>query len=226
MLEKYFVDPVVIFYILLAVSLLIVRFPVIGLYFRTVNTMFHELGHAFTTLLFYGKVYKITLNSDTSGTAVTAVKSKIAKFFVAISGYTFSVVCGAVFFYLIKLSYEKYVIYMTVIMALISLLLYVRNTYGVVWTISFVILSISLIYFDIKMLNYGFAILISLIILSDSVISGFQLINISAKNPSASGDAKLLGNVTKIPALFWAILIFAFIGYVVFYTVVNYFPNF
>lgn len=226
MIERFFINPVVIFYTLLAVSLILVRFPIIGLYFRTLNTLYHEMGHAFLTLAFRGKVYKITLNSDTSGSATTSVKSSFGKLFVALSGYTFAVLCGAVFFYLVKQSYSNYVIYITMGMASINLLFYVKNSFGVFWTISFIVLSILVLNFDINMLNYGFAILISSIIFSDSLISGLQLVYISVKNPNASGDAKLLSNVTKIPALIWAILILAFIVYIEFFTVVNYFPKF
>jgi len=225
MVEKFFVDPVVIFYTLLAFSLLLVRFPFIGIYFRTVNTLFHELGHAFTTIIFKGKVHKITLNSDTSGSATTSVKSSFGRFLVAISGYTFAVVCGAIFFYLIKQSYEKFVVYITMIMALLNLFFFVRNTYGVVWTISFIVLCLIVLNYNIIMLNYGFAILISLIILSDSFISGVQLVYITAKNSNASGDAKLLSNITKIHPLFWALFILSFIVFVIYFTIINYFPN-
>lgn len=225
MLDNYFTNPVFIFYTLLSVSLLLIRFPFIGLYFRTVNTLYHELGHAFTTLLFKGKVHKIILNTDTSGSATTSVKSGFGKFFVAISGYIFAVLCGAGFFYLIKHSFEIYVIYITMGMAAVNLFFYVRNTYGIVWTISFMVLSIVILNFKINMLTYGFSILISSIIISDSVVSGLQLIYLSFKSPGNSGDAKLLSSITKIPPIIWALLIFAFIAYIVFFTVKNYFPS-
>ena len=59
------------FIMFLAVAFLIGRIPVVGKYIKSVNTMFHEDGHALFALIFGHGTNKIELFANTEGVAET-----------------------------------------------------------------------------------------------------------------------------------------------------------
>jgi hypothetical protein len=88
----------ILFYVLLITAILLTRIPVLGKYFRSVNTLVHEAGHAFATLLLSGEVIAVNLFADTSGTTVTKAKGKFSQALIAIAGYPVSALTGCIFF--------------------------------------------------------------------------------------------------------------------------------
>ncbi|HPT04353.1 MAG TPA: M50 family metallopeptidase, partial [Bacteroidales bacterium] len=87
-MESY--DKQTVFYVLLGISLLLTRTPVIGKYFRVVNTMIHESGHALMTLFTSGSILKVELFSSTEGDTVTKSSSRFCQMLIALAGYPFS----------------------------------------------------------------------------------------------------------------------------------------
>jgi hypothetical protein len=224
-MQKIFQNQTVIFYILLGVCLVISRLPWIGRYFRGINTLVHESGHAFMALILSGNVHRIDLSSDTSGSILTSTDNGFKKFLVSFTGYPFSSIVALLFFYFINKNAYQYVIFPLIALAFLNLILYVRNMYGIFWLITFLLLSFSVIYLNNQMLWYGFSLLCAFIILIDSVFSTIQLLIISLRTPKTAGDAKNIADITHFPALFWAAIFLLIAGFLAYKTIYLYFPK-
>ena len=217
--------PQLIFYILLLTALLLTRIPVLGKYFRSVNTLVHEAGHAFVTLLLSGEVIAVNLFADTSGTTVTKAKSKFAQAIIALAGYPVSALMGWLCIFLLFHGYYLYILFILTSIALIIMILSLRNIYGLFWAGTFVVLNLLMIYFNNKTLIYTFAAFYSVIIFTDAIISSFVLLVLSLKQSKKAGDATNLQKITKVPSAIWALLMLAFTLFISWLSVINYFPS-
>ena len=217
--------PQLIFYILLITALLLTRIPVLGKYYRSVNTLVHEAGHAFVTLLLSGEVIAVNLFADTSGTTLTKAKSKFAQAIIALAGYPVSALMGWLCIFLLFHGYYLYILFILTSIALIIMILSLRNMYGLFWAGTFVVLNLLMIYFNNKTLIYTFAAFYSVIIFTDAIISSFVLLVLSLKQSKKAGDATNLQKITKVPAAIWAILMLAFTLFISWLSVINYFPS-
>ncbi|MCX6230885.1 MAG: M50 family metallopeptidase [Bacteroidetes bacterium] len=224
-MEKFFQNPTVIFYTLLACCLVITRLPLIGKFFRVVNTLIHESGHAIMALLLSGKVHRIDLFSDTSGSALTATKNGFSRFLVSLAGYPTSALFAFLCFYLIEQNSGIYVVYIITGIAILNLILYVRNAYGIFWLISFIAIAVFIVYKKNQFIINGFSLLCSFIILTDAVISGIHLLVIAIKSPKTAGDAKNLNEATHLPIVFWALVLLAFSVVIAYKTIWMFFPK-
>jgi len=218
-------NPHIVFYILLITALLLTRIPVLGKYFRSVNTLVHESGHVFTTLLLSGEVIAVNLFADTSGTTLTRAKGKIPQAIIALAGYPVSALAGWLCLFLLHNGYNLYILFILTSITLIIMVLSLRNAYGLFWAGTFVVLNLLLIYFNNKTFMYAFAAFYSVIIFTDAIISSFVLLILSIKNPKKAGDATNLQKTTKIPAAIWAILLLIFTLFISWLSVINYFPS-
>lgn len=225
MMEKFFQNQTVIFYTLLASSLVITRLPIIGKFFRIVNTLIHESGHALMALVLSGNVHRIDLLSDTSGSALTASKNGFSRFLVSLAGYPASALFAYFCFYCIKQNAANYVIYVLIGISVFNLLFFVRNAYGIFWLICFLAIAAGVIYLNHAMLMYAFSLLCSFIVLTDAVISGIHLLVIAVKTPKAAGDAKNLNEATHLPVVIWALLLLAFSVFCAYKTIWVFFPK-
>jgi len=214
----------ILFYILLAAALLLTRIPLLGKYFRSVNTLIHESGHAFITLALSGEVIAVNLFADTSGTTVTKAKGKTAQSLIAIAGYPFSALTGLLSLFLLHKGYHLHILFILTSIALLILILSLRNMYGFFWAGTFIVLNLLIIYFNNQLIIYGFAAFYSVIIFTDSIISSFVLLILAYKQPKKAGDATNLQKTTKIPAFIWALLLLGFTLFVSWISVANYFP--
>ncbi len=214
-----------LFYILLIIAVLLTRIPVLGKYFRGVNTLVHEAGHAFATLLLSGEVIAVNLFADTSGTTVTKAKGKFAQVLIALAGYPVSALTGWLCLFLLHRGYNLYILFILTCIALIIMILSLRNAYGLFWAGTFVVLNLLLIYFNNGTLIYLLAAFYALIIFTDAIISSAVLFALAVKQPKKAGDATNLNKITKMPAVFWAILMFAFTLFISWLSVIHYFPS-
>jgi len=214
-----------VFYILLVVSLLLTRIPLVGKYFRSVNTMVHEGGHAFMTLLVSGELIAVNLFADTSGNTVTKSKNKFLQILIALSGYLISAWCGYFFLYLLSKGHHLHILFILVSLALLLMVLSLRNAYGLFWAGTFTLINLLLIYFNEPNSIYMAAAFYSLIIMTDAVLSSFILLIISIKTPKKAGDAANLQKFTGIPAIIWALIFVSFSILMSYFSVVYYFPS-
>jgi hypothetical protein len=217
--------PQLLFYILLLVALLLTRIPVLGKYFRSVNTLVHEAGHAFMTLLLSGEVIAVNIFADTSGTTVTKAKNKPAQALIALAGYPVSALTGLLCLNLYYHGYHLSILFILSSITLIIMILSLRNMYGLFWAGTFVVLNLLLIYFNNKTLIFAFSTFYAVIIFTDSIISSVVLLVLSVKQPKKAGDATNLQKITKIPVAIWALLMLAFTLFISWLAVTNYFPS-
>jgi len=214
-----------VFYILLITALLLTHIPVLGKYFRSVNTLVHEAGHAFITLLLSGEVISVNLFADTSGTTVTKAKGKLPQAIIALAGYPVSALTGWLLLFLLHKGLTLYILFILTSIALVITILSLRNAYGLFWAGTFIVLNLLLIYYNNRGLIQAFSTFYSVIIFTDAIISSVVLFVLSIRQPKKAGDASNLQKITKIPAVAWSLLILAFSLFISWLSVIHYFPS-
>jgi hypothetical protein len=197
-------------YIFIPIALILPRVPVIGKFFNIINTAIHEFGHAIVALIMQGKVHKIELMRDTSGSTVTQCPTLVGNILVSLAGYPFAAFAGWFLCYLNEVGYQQGLILGLSLLMVVMLIFWIRNWYGLIWIVLFCALNGWLIYngntqyINIAALFYATVVMIEAI--SSSVILFFLCI----KDNNAAGDATNLAKFTHIPAFIWALLFLAF----------------
>jgi len=198
------------FWIMVGIAFVLPKIPIIGKFFNIMNTAIHELGHALMTLFIDGKVHKIELWRDSSGVTVTQSKSKLSSFLIALAGYPFAATMGWLLLLMNRVGYEKGVVVILPLFFLIMLIFWIRNVYGTIWTMLFVLLNCFLIYYnnpqwiDIAAHFYAIAIIV------ESLSSSLLILYLSIRHSDSAGDATNLYKITHIPAFFWGLLFCSF----------------
>ncbi|OIP03369.1 MAG: hypothetical protein AUJ97_04575 [Bacteroidetes bacterium CG2_30_32_10] len=197
--------------------------PIIGKVFRVFYTMIHELGHALMAMITSGEIISISLFADTSGNTITKSKGKFEQFLIAIAGYPIAAVLVFVFFYLIHIEKTNMVLFIFAGIALVELVFWIRNIYGILWLVVFVVALLLVYRMEVALYSYAITIFFSSILLIESLISGIQLLYISIKTPKNAGDAGNLKIITYVPAVIWAILFLSITAFFIYLTAKVYF---
>lgn len=208
-----------IFYLCLLLAGSLSLIPIIGKFINVLNTMVHESGHAIVALLTGGGVMNIKLSADTSGAAQTKSKYWIGKVLTSIAGYPVSALTAWLLFWLIHENKTNYVFYILISLILINLILWVRNTFGIIWLIVMGSLSALVYLYCNETVQYYFASFCAAVILFQSLYSTFTLVFIAVKTPAKAGDAKNLKEFTYLPTLIWALLLLALVMFLNYKTV-------
>ncbi len=214
-----FKDHQFLLYAFALAALILSRIPVIGKFFRSTNTLIHESGHAIVTLLTSGSVLSIDLNADTSGAATTQSRYWLFKILIALAGYFFSSATAFLLFYLISKEKYTWVFYTFCAFAIVNLLFWVRNAYGIFWLLLFSGILGWVFYYNNPSYMYATAVFFSGIVLFESIFSAATICWISMNDPSNSGDATSLRDFTYIPAPIWGMFFLAQAIYFAYLTV-------
>ncbi|MDQ0253075.1 hypothetical protein J2S74_000447 [Evansella vedderi] len=198
-------DP--IYYYLIAAAV-VAFIPLLRTLFCSFHTLVHEAGHAIAALLTSGKVYKISLFPNTEGLAYTSYRSILSGVIIYYSGYTFSTLAAILSFYLIFNGELTLLYYFFILLALCSLVFWVRNFYGVFWVLFFLGSAVYMEYYQLDTLREMFILFFSSILLVQSILSSFQIFIMSITTPRHAGDATGLAELTYIPAFIWGTLFF------------------
>ncbi|WP_052339720.1 M50 family metallopeptidase [Gorillibacterium massiliense] len=186
-------------------SAILTRLIPFSSFFRNVDTMVHEFGHAIVTLMLSGRVMNISLYPDHSGVTRSLVANGFRMVPVALAGY----VIASLFAWLLFSLYArgKYTAGLGIITAIaaVSLLLFVRNSFGVTWLIGFLVLTIVVFLLPAAVQKYYF-LLIAFLSLEESAMGPVTLILYSLQAPSRAGDAAILADVTPLPAIAWSVI--------------------
>ena len=225
-IEKFINQPSNLFYLILVLTLIITRIPLIGKYFRVVDTIIHETAHALMAVLTSGKVLSINLFADTSGSTVTKSSNKFGMVMVSLAGYPVSSLTALLMMYLISTGNHLLIIFILVSIAITGMVLFIRNGYGLLWAGTFSVINFLVIYFDNPIVIKSLSIFYSLIILTDSVIAPMYLLVLSVTQSAKAGDATNLKKATHIPAVIWALLFTAIAVYCGYWAVKTGFPHF
>ncbi|SFM25046.1 Peptidase M50B-like [Paenibacillus sp. 1_12] len=187
-------------------SALLTRWIPFSSYFRSLDTMIHEFGHAIVTLALSGKVMFIELNADHSGVTYSSVTNSWSLLPIALAGYTAASLFAVLLFKMQSYGKQQLGLQIMTLLALISLLLFVRNGYGMIWSIGFIALNVVMLFVVPRWLRDGYYLLLAFLTLEESVMGPITLVIYAINNPASAGDAANLGTLTWIPAIVWAIL--------------------
>lgn len=188
---------------------ILTRFIPFSNWFRMLDTMIHEFGHAIATLFASGQVRRIELYADHSGVTYSLVAAGWSHFFVALAGYTSaSLFSIAMFFSYSRWRHTTGIVIIT-ILALLSAVLFVRNNYGLIWLFIFIAINIFMLFLGEKILSFYY-LLLSFLCLEESVMGPITLLVAAITSPNQAGDATSLANITGIPAVLWALFFLAF----------------
>ncbi|MDT8861559.1 M50 family metallopeptidase [Alkalihalobacillus sp. MEB130] len=193
-------------FVYILVAVIISFIPIIRSLFGTIHTLIHESGHAIATLLTSGKVYSISLFSTTDGVAYTASTSRFRSIIVAYAGYTFASFMALISFYLITSGNVMLLFYVFLSFAIINLCLWVRNFFGILWLLFYVIGCSFMIYFQLDSIKEMVVHLLASIILVQSVLASIAIFLLSITHSKSAGDATNLQKLTYIPAFIWGLL--------------------
>lgn len=211
--------PLVYYFILL--TFILPKIPVIGKFFNIINTALHEFGHAIMALVLQGKVDRIELMKDSSGTTTTKSKNRIGSILIAVAGYPFAATIAYFCFYLISVQYERHLIIGLSLLFLVMLFFWIRNLYGVIWVLLFGVLNFGLIYYNNELYIHIAALFYSAAILTESVSSSLEILYLSIFRSQQAGDASNLKQLTSIPAFIWGLLFAGYSGYVAYLILVK-----
>lgn len=191
--------------------IILIRLKPFDTILRPLCTLVHELSHALVALLFKDKIKEIKLNSDFSGSCTTKSHSKFASFCVSLAGYTLTGVFAYLLIRLIHPNMNATAFYILIIVSIIALILYIRNSFGRVWTLLFVGINLIFIFIPFFRPFYHYIIYFyACILLVENFLSTIILLQIALSTPKKAGDATNLKKITKIPASIWAIFFFCF----------------
>jgi hypothetical protein len=186
-------------------SAILANFLPFSSFFKNIDTLIHEFGHAVMTLALSGSVMNIALYSDQSGVTRSAVSNGWSMLPIGLAGY----MTASLFTWFLFASYAKGKqrsgLMAITLVAAVALVLFVRNGYGFTWLIGFIALNIVVILYANKGISRFYYLLIAFLSLEESVFGPFWLNFAAVLRPDRAGDASLLSNTTSIPAIIWSL---------------------
>lgn len=193
----------------IVVAYIVLQLPIIGTFLRAANTMIHESGHAVVVLLTKGQVEHISLFMNTEGVTHATSAFWLGGFLTGLAGYTFSAVVILVLAHLWKSRQYRLIHLILLTFAVVDLIFWVRNFYGIIWLLVFIAVLVVLMRFKKTTTASALTLILLIILLADSVRSGYDIFVLGLFHPKSAGDATYMTSLTHVPALFWGSLFFA-----------------
>lgn len=207
----------------LAAALAISRLPMFRVYFSLCNTLIEKIIHVLAVVVTReGKSNKIKLYKNGLGETTNIVNSKIQKVMIVYIGYTGTLLIAMGLFYLLSYNQFHFVIYFFIGLMVISILLWIRNFFGVIWALSFVALLALPLFFRNEFAIMHISIFLSSLILVQAIINAFQVIRQSFKTEGKPGA---LAKIARIPAVICGIALLGqslYAAYFIFNQVLNF----
>lgn len=208
--------------IYLAAAVAISRLPIFRVYFSLCNTLIEQIIYILTFVVTKeGKSNKIKLYKNGLGETTSIVNSKIQKVMMVYIGYTGTLLIAMGLFYLLSFNKFHFVLYFFIGLLVISSLLWIRNIFGVLWALSFVILLGLPLYFSNELAIMHISIFLSSLILVQAVINAIKVIGQSFKTEGKPG---VLAKMAKVPAVICGIALLVqslYTAYFIFNNVLN-----
>ncbi|MED1205510.1 M50 family metallopeptidase [Heyndrickxia acidicola] len=193
--------------IYIVVAIITTNLPVVGVYFSLCNTLVHEFSHALLASIFTRRLgHTITLNHNASGMAITSINSWVSRVAVSYAGYTGSSLMAVVLFYLLHKSDYQLVIEIFTALTVVTAILWVRNLYGFMWSVSVIFTLGSMLFHHLTLFMMHASMFISSVILVQSVFAASHILKLSVVKREEAGDAASLEEATFIPAPIWGLL--------------------
>ncbi|MEF3304340.1 M50 family metallopeptidase [Paenibacillus sp. GYB003] len=175
-------------------------------FFRNVDTMVHELGHAVATMLLSGEVLYIQLYSNHSGVTYSYIESGWKTIPLGLSGYVVASLFAAFLFHMYGKGKLGVGFTAMSLLAVVSLAFFVNNSFGVMWLIGFIVVNLIAAFIPFPLVRKFYYLLVAFICLEESVMGPINLILISLTSPGQAGDAAGLSRSTGIPAVVWSVV--------------------
>lgn len=193
-------------FVYLLVCAILTRFIPFSSFFRNVDTLVHEFGHAAVTLLLSGRVLAVELHPDHSGLTRSLLQGTWKFIPVTLAGYITASLFTVLLFYLYRRNRLKDGLILSVSIALAALVFFVRSGFGTTWLLGFAALTFVVLLVGKTWLTKFYYLLIAFLSLDESVLGPAFLVAGSLTDPASSGDAYGLQRLTGIPAVVWALL--------------------
>lgn len=191
-------------------------------FFRSLDTMVHEFGHAAATLLLSGEVLYIYLFADHSGITYSYISGGWRVIPIAMAGYITASLFAVYLFSAYSRGRMVQGLIACSLLAMLCLVLFVRNEYGVAWIVGFLIVNGLVILLPFRWLKTFYYLLVAFVSLEESVIGPIGLSLMAFNNPEKAGDASSLAQATGVPAPVWG-LVFVVIALVCARSAIGYF---
>jgi hypothetical protein len=188
------------------VVLVLTRFIPFSSFFRNVNTLVHELAHAAAALALQGSVMEIHLFANQSGVTYTRFEEGWMLIPIALAGYIGASLYTVLLFAMYAKGRIKEGLILVALLSTAALVLFVRNGYGIAWSLGFAIVSALIAIMGPVWLKKGYYLLIAFLSLVESVVSALVILYLAVVTPSAAGDAASLSQTTAVPAVVWGLL--------------------
>ncbi|MFK7697752.1 M50 family metallopeptidase [Paenibacillus sp. HJGM_3] len=174
-------------------------------FFRNLDTMVHEFGHALATLLVSGRVQSISLFANHSGVTYSLITAGWRVVPVSLAGYVTASLFSVYLFYTYSRGRLGQGLLVCSIIAAICLLLFVRNSFGMAWIAGFMVVNAVMMLLPIRWLQKGYYLLVAFVSLEESVVGPIGLTVMALNNPAQAGDATGLQAATGVPAAAWGL---------------------
>lgn len=175
-------------------------------FFRNLDTMVHEFGHAVVTMLMSGHVQRIELFADHSGVTYSLISVGWRVIPVSLAGYVTASLFSVYLFYAYSRGRIAQGLFVCTIIAALSLALFVRNGFGMAWIAGFMVVNAVIMIVPIRWLQHAYYLLIAFISLEESVVGPVGLLVMAVNNPGRAGDATGLAQSTGVPAAVWGLV--------------------
>lgn len=179
-------------------------------FFRNLDTMVHEFGHAVATLALSGKVMYIELYRDHSGVTYSSMTKSWAIIPVSLAGYMTASLFAWFLFAAYAKGKQRLGLQVMTAMSALSLVLFVRNSFGVSFLLGFILLTVLALALAPKWLRDFYYLLLAFLCLEESVFGPLSLIVYAVRDSNSAGDATNLATHTGLPAIMWAVLFSCF----------------
>ncbi|MFC0026786.1 M50 family metallopeptidase [Neobacillus cucumis] len=152
--------------------------------------------------------------------------SSFKKALISYAGYTGASLAAIGLFYLVTRGYYHLTIYLFIYLFLglcvLALVLWIRNTYGVIWGISLVVLLALPVYFRTDMVLVHLSILLASVLFSQSIVGAIQVCRQSLMTRGNPGRKAALVQTKFVPAVVLGMVLFGQTLYVGYYFVRNF----
>jgi hypothetical protein len=182
-------------------ALIVTQIPFLRGYFSLCNTLLHEV----IRLVLEGKlVKKINLHNKQSGQIGNIENSRFKHTLSTYVAFTGESLAAIGLFYLVSNQNYDRILYLFIGLMVVSVLLWIRNFYGIIWALSFVVLLAVPVYFSYDIAIMHISIFLSAFLLIQSIINGFQICRKSLlQRHTASG---ILAKVKLFPVMMVGVL--------------------
>lgn len=182
---------------------------------KSVDTLVHEFGHALGNVLSGGKINSIKIFASGGGEASTTNYTKKQVVITSLMGYPFSSIMVLIFAYLLSVGAIDTIFVILIFITLLSLVFMIRNKFGLLWGISFILILFILTAYTNTIFVLIFTNLLVALMLVENVVGSIYILYLSIVDKENSGDCKVLSDYTNLPTYIFGLL-FTVISVVVF----------